>query len=195
MTEKQFQAKTFNNFLNQEEVNKFVTFCETTDLWRSIPDNAWDKRLVNYNSLPEELKNILTNTILKIKQTFEKEYNLNKPIYPDGMDVVRWFPGMSQDPHCDDMSETNSKETQKVFGHRYFGCIIYLNTNYEGGKTYYPEHNFEITPEAGKLAVHLGDCNHRHGVTPVLNGNRYTIASFWTFDKSRAIQGIDYKDI
>ena len=97
---------------------------------------------------------------------------------------------MNQPPHCDDMSD--SKKENKNFNHRYFGCVIYLNDDYIGGETFYPDHNFKIVPKSGTLAIHLGDCNHRHGVTEVKENTRYTIASFWSFDKMRAIQDVEY---
>lgn len=191
MEPNKFQAKTFNNFISQEETQKLLNFCKKTDLWREIPNSFWDKRTINYNNLDGDIKQIIEKAIINLQKILYENYELTQPPYPDTLDVVRWYEGMSQNPHCDDMSDNT--ESKINFGHRYFGCVIYLNDDYSGGKTYYPEHNFEIKPESGKLAIHLGDCNHRHGVTPIVGNTRYTIASFWTFDKNKAIKNINYK--
>jgi hypothetical protein len=96
---------------------------------------------------------------------------------------------MSQPPHADDMTDTNISG----FEHRSFGSIIYLNNDYLGGHTYYPNFDIEIIPEAGKLAVHPGDPNHLHGVTKIENGIRYTVASFWTTEKEKGNDWSIYK--
>jgi hypothetical protein len=92
---------------------------------------------------------------------------------------------MEQPPHADDMTNAKSENENSLdwFAHREYGAIIYLNDNYNGGHTYYPNHNFDIKPEAGKLAVHPGNPEHLHGVTKVSDEIRYTLASFWTQDK------------
>jgi hypothetical protein len=186
-----FKPVTVNNFLSNEECSFLVNFAKTTDKWRKIPGNFWDGRTLNYIELNGEVKNIFHRSIVNIQEIMMMKYELEMPIYPDTMDLVRWYDLMEQQPHCDDMND--NKQEHLKFSHRFFGCIIYLNDDYDGGRTYYPEHNFEIIPEAGKLAIHLGDCNHRHGVTQIKGNTRYTIASFWTFDKSKAISNIEYK--
>jgi hypothetical protein len=183
-----FQAKTINDFLNKEQCEVLLNFVKTTNSWRRIDGDFWDNRTINYFDTPVEIKEILQDSILRLQSFMQTEYSLSRPIYPDTMDLVRWFDGMSQHPHCDDMSD-NEKEHSR-FSSRYIGCVIYLNDDYEGGKTYYPSHNFEVTPKSGMAAIHLGDCNHRHGVTKVIGNTRYTAASFWGFDKSKAIYGI-----
>jgi hypothetical protein len=75
------------------------------------------------------------------------------------------------------------KESLEWFNHREYGAIIYLNDNYSGGHTYYPNHNFDIAPAVGKLAIHPGDPEHLHGVSKIEDGVRYTLASFWTQDE------------
>lgn len=189
-----FMAKTFENVLTQEETNSFINYCNNTNRWREIPNNFWDKRTIHYSVVKNDnpiLGEVLEKTIKIIQKKMIEEYKLSDIPYPDTLDVVRWFPGMEQQPHCDDMSD--NEHQHQHFSHRYFGCVIYLNDNYTGGKTYYPEHNITISPKPGMAAIHLGDCNHRHGVTKVENNVRYTIASFWGFDKNRAIREITWE--
>jgi hypothetical protein len=110
----------------------------------------------------------------KIKELYDVE-----DVYSDTLQIVRWFPEMEQPPHADDMTNTDIKGLE----HRAYGSIIYLNDNYEGGKTYYPNFDVSITPKVGNLAIHPGDPEHLHGVTKIQDGMRYTIASFWTLNK------------
>lgn len=185
-----FNAKVIDGFISKNDCELLTNFARETNLWEPIPNNFWDGRTINYTKLPIEIKNIFHSIITRLQTTLHSEYNLEENIFPDTMDLVRWFDGMSQTPHCDDMSD--NEEQFKRFGHRYFGCVVYLNEDYKGGKTYYPDHNYEITPKSGRLAIHMGDCNHRHGVTEVKENTRYTIASFWSFDKMRAVKDVEY---
>jgi hypothetical protein len=192
ITNDNFLAKTFDNILTQSEIDNFLNYCYTTDKWAEIPNNFWDKRTIDFSIIKSDnpsLAEILEKAVKNIQSKLVENYNIPDVPCADTISIVRWFPGMKQTPHCDDMSD--SKDHSK-FSHRYFGCVIYLNNNYTGGETYYPKHNVVISPKPGMAAVHLGDCNHRHGVTQVEKNIRYTIASFWGFDKNKAIKTIDW---
>jgi len=55
-----------------------------------------------------------------------------------------------------------------------------LNDDFDGGETYYPQHNFSVKPKLGRLAIHPGDSAHEHGVSEIKNNTRYTLAAVWT---------------
>lgn len=188
-----FKAKTIEEFLSHQECDYLISLVKDRDLWQEVPNSSWDKRSVNiqaiYSELPREAFDLMKNTTLRVKNFIEKNMSEGEEVYPDIVSINRWFPGMSQDPHADDMTNTDIKG----YEHRAFGSIIYLNTEYEGGHTYYPTHGVEITPKVGMVAIHPGDVNHLHGVTEVQGGMRYTIASFWIHDKDRGIDWSIYQ--
>lgn len=178
-----FNAKVIDNFLSTKEVNTLLEYAKSVSEWETGGSEFWSNRSLNAINIMiknKEVGNLLYNIRQKIANQILKEYNL-KEIYPDLFQMVRWFPGQEQPPHADDMKNTKGTEW---FHHREFGAIIYLNKNYTGGKTYYPNYGIEIQPEPGRLAIHPGDENHLHGVTKIENGMRYTLASFWTQDKT-----------
>lgn len=179
----EFLTKTYENFISSQEANQILEYCQTTTNWRPIPDSFWHDRTINYLvAKDEKIGQILKNIILNIQKVIIKDYS--QQTYPDTMDIVRWFPGTQQTPHCDDMSDSIHRQD---FAHRLFGCVLCLNDNYKGGETYYPEHNYKVTPKQGTLVIHPGDCDHRHGVTQIENNIRYTIASFWTLNINKII--------
>jgi hypothetical protein len=173
-----FNAKEFKNFLSTEEVFSILKFAKNTDSWVNAENEFWDGRVLD-DSIVED--KAVQETLYKIKsrtaETIKKTYGLTTEIYSDLFQITRWFPGMEQPPHSDDMENTEYSEQNK---HREYGAIIYLNDDFVGGRTFYPQHNFEIIPEPGKMAVHPGTTDHMHGVTRIENQIRYTIASFWT---------------
>lgn len=176
-----FIAKTKNNFLSQKEVDVFIDLIQNTDAWERSDVEFWNNRLISFHNVKDkfglDFENVLSRILNNIKDFIIKEYKLEKDITTGAVSICRWFPGMEQPPHADDMTNTNIKG----YEHNAFGAIVYLNDNYIGGKTYYPDYGIEITPEVGKLAVHPGDINHLHGVTKVEENIRYTIASFWKY--------------
>ena len=178
-------AKVIEDFLSKEDCEYLVGVATTSGLWESGGNEFWDDRIINYNNMKnhnEKAASIMFDVNLRCGQEIKNQYNLDKDVYPDTLQVVRWFPGMEQHPHADDMSNTDVVG----FGHRVFGTILYLNSNYSGGHTFYPNFNFEVVPKQGALAMHPGDPEHLHGVTKIKGDIRYTIASFWTYDKEKS---------
>jgi hypothetical protein len=179
-----FRAKTFKDFISPEDVGKLVDFAETTERWEP-GSSVWHNRVIGPQSMilqgRRDLALLINDIREKIKSTLEDHYGEGKEIYCDLIQLIRWFPGMDQPPHADDMKRV--PDASDWFHHRDFGVILYLNDNYQGGHTYYPQYDFEVVPVSGMLATHPGDDNHLHGVTKIEGGMRYTIASFWTFDK------------
>lgn len=180
-----FNAKVLPNFLSKEDCDYVINSVSKIEPWEGGGNDFWSNRALNIPTIRKTIDakaaDIVSTAIVRLKQSIVSEYNLDKEVYQDIAQVIRWFPGMEQPPHADDMTNTEYKGLE----HRVFGAIIYLNDNYSGGHTYYPQHNFEIVPKAGTLAIHPGDVDHLHGVTKIGENTRYTIASFWCYDKSK----------
>jgi hypothetical protein len=183
-----FNAKTVQNFITAEEASTIIDFVKSIEPWEDGGSDFWNNRSLNainiYRDMSPEIGKILYDIRQKLGEEIKSLYGLPE-VYPDLFQVVRWFPGMEQSPHADDMTDAMEHEKHLVewFSHREYGAIIYLNDNYSGGHTYYPNQGFDIAPEVGKLAVHPGDPEHLHGVTKIEGNVRYTLASFWTRDK------------
>lgn len=180
-----FDAKIVDNFITEESSDYLVHFAKHADLWVDGGSDFWSNRITNYYDVQKMDWNaslIMIDANQRCGEEIKKQYGINEPIYSDTLQIVRWFPGMEQPPHVDDMSDTDVTG----FEHRAFGSIIYLNDDYVGGHTYYPNDNFEVIPQKGRLAIHRGDKDHLHGVTKIEDNIRYTLVSFWTFDKDKS---------
>jgi predicted 2-oxoglutarate/Fe(II)-dependent dioxygenase YbiX len=64
-----------------------------------------------------------------------------------------------------------------------YSSILYLNDNYQGGELYFEEIDLLIKPKVNQLVFFPSGSEFRHEVKPVLSGDRYTLASFYTTDK------------
>jgi len=182
------KAKEFSNFLSKQEVLDILNFAKNTNLWGDAGDGFWDGRVINASAVSKKNSD-LGNSLGKIKQrildTVKNEYGIQQEIYLDLLQITRWFPGMEQPPHSDNMENTMHSQFHK---HREYGTVIYLNNDFTGGATFYPQHNFYINPEPGKLAIHPASTDHMHGVTKIEGSIRYTLTSFLTFDKTKKMQ-------
>lgn len=179
-----FNAVTKENFITKENCEYLIKTATELDTWESGGTEFWENRVLNYYTILQRDKKaaeIMLDANNRCGNVIKNNYVIPE-VYSDTLQIVRWFPGMEQPPHADDMTNTDIPG----FDHRMFGSIIYLNDDYEGGQTYYPNYKISITPQAGKLAVHPGDPDHLHGVTKIEGGMRYTIASFWTLDKNKS---------
>lgn len=183
-----FDAITKENFISKEDCQYLIDTAIAADVWENGGHEFWNNRISNYYNIRDYDKKaaeIMLDANIRCSNVIRNNYAVPE-IYSDTLQIVRWFPGMEQPPHADDMTDTDIKGLE----HRAFGSIIYLNDNYEGGQTYYPNYNISITPQAGKLAIHPGNPDHLHGVTKIEGEIRYTIASFWTSNK---YQGQDWQ--
>lgn len=180
-----FNPVVVENVLSKEEIDFILNFARNTDRWGSGGDDFWESRVVHFAQDPIDMpvKALLSDIRKRIQKIIIDHYQIDK-IYSDGIHMVRWFDGMEQPPHCDNME--NDEIHFENYKHRLYGSILYLNDDFDGGETYYPKDDFYIKPKAGKVAIHPGDEEHWHGVTKINGGIRYTIASFWTEDESHA---------
>jgi hypothetical protein len=179
------KAKTVKSFVSESDCKYLIDSAIKSDAWENAGDSFWDSRVINYNTMLKFDKtsaSIMKDINKRSAEMIKSIYGLDSDIYSDLIQIVRWFPEMEQRPHADDMSNSDIKG----FDHREYGSIVYLNNNYEGGHTYYPNFDLEIIPEVGKLAIHPGDVEHLHGVTKIKNTTRYTVASFWTSNRKKA---------
>ena len=134
----------------------------------------------DYNS--KQAYEILAGIQQRIRGYLISTYGLDE-VYSDTFQLVRWPKGLSQPPHADAESNDGGEHP---YNWRRYASIIYLNNDYKGGNTYFPQHEIAIMPTPLLLATFPGTAEFLHGVSEIEEGTRYTIAGFWCFDKSFA---------
>lgn len=163
------------SFLDKETCSVFLNLAKQTEEWEGGGHDFWANRVLHFKKIFGLNNNIQNTVVNKIRNFINIKYNTE--VYCDTIDIIRWTEGLSQPPHID---------ACEGLEYRDYGCIIYLNDDYEGGHTYYPDRSIDINPISGMIVVHPGSEDYYHGVTEVKNNVRYTIASFWTTTKEKA---------
>jgi hypothetical protein len=175
---KRFVSVT-ENFLEKELFLTFSAYAQSTKLYdQNVNDTVWSQRVIHMPQVPM-LKNEGLEYIELVKNKIKQEFEVQDEIYTDILCFNRWRQGDLQHPHAD---EANGFEWRK------FGCVLYLNEEYEGGEIYFPNQNIILKPKANTLAFFPGDAEFLHGVNAITSGIRYTLSTFWTYDSNRAVR-------
>lgn len=98
-------------------------------------------------------------------------------VWPEMISINEWPIGGVQNPHLDTYSSQEMIEkTESEYPARQWTCILYLNDDFRGGRTYIPEHE-TYEPEVGSGLLFQG-IYIPHGVEKVRRNSRHTI-SLW----------------
>lgn len=104
-----------------------------------------------------------------------------RPVRPNTSHAQKWYKGGFAAPHSDNSDFDGNPTAFEI--NKYVG-ILYLNDDYEGGELYFPDHDLDIKPKKYSYYVFPGGVENVHGVRPVLEGERYTMVSFWDFEEA-----------
>lgn len=146
-----------------------------------VGDGFFDYRVLWINSFPDS-----ENETRRILQSWRRRatalisQHAECTLYSDTIQVVRWT-GEEMRPHRDDR-HPNGRPHKTPW--REWACIIYLNSDFDGGETYFPsDGGLQNKPVQCSLIFFQGA--RWHGVRAVSRGVRYTAPSWFTRDASR----------
>jgi len=176
-----------DNFATGEELSKILDRCYEFSEW----DNTWQEYVggQGYTERPDcqERKDVSSRALSLVSATvgrrlcFLYEPYLRK--YPPGSYLkmhadAEGYYGSNPEP-LKNYDPTN--QMSEVLNE--CSSILYLNEDYEGGELYFEEFDMLIKPKANQLVFFPSGSEFRHEVKPVISGDRYTLASFYTTDK------------
>ena len=146
-----------DNFLTLDECNSLINYqrkhsANDIDKWSlENHDSNWNNRIVILNKFDDHsIKKLVELVHYKISILCAKSYNENY-VYPEFSNLVYWAPGMQLGIHADNMW-IDDPEKPHYTSHRDFSAVIYLNDNYEGGRTFFCD-GYEAKPKTGKKAA------------------------------------------
>jgi hypothetical protein len=84
-----------------------------------------------------------------------------------GTQLVRYVPGGHYLAHMDAGQDMED---------RYFSVVCYLNSNFEGGGTWFPNLSYRAVPQSGKTI--LFPSKYLHAAEPVLAGEKYALVTW-----------------
>lgn len=180
------KIKYIENFLTQEELDTLLKIYDDVEShigWETNVIDYWSGRVFDLGNLMDKTSDRksygkIIKFVKRMQETMVEFFELDSPIYPDIVSLVKWNVGSFQPPHADNAEPDGSPNYTPW---RQYSGLLYLNDEYEGGRTHftnYPE--IEIEPKPGALLLFTADLDHMHGVTEITSGERKTIVSFWS---------------
>lgn len=188
--------KIHENFLSEEECKTLLQFSKDNSFLYETEcreDNEfWDKRTLPCFSdkISIDIKALSWKYLKKAEHEIEKEADYSY-IFCDNLNFVKWWDGYEQQPHADGEEENGNEHP---FSWRKFGCVYYLNDDYEGGEIWFPNFDISIKPKPNTMIFFPGNITHLHGVRNVTKGTRHTIASFWGYDETKRLSIYDTRE-
>jgi prolyl 4-hydroxylase len=181
----------FDNQLTKEECEELIKMTEgkmhDADVLGAKNNNyrtAKNTWINENNSLTLKIKSIV---LQKTKLDFDNQELIH---------VVKYDVGGEYKAHHDFFHPgTDYYETAtKAGGQRIYSCLFYLNDDFKGGETYFPQLKQTIQPKQGKLVIWKnaeldGTLNHNtlHAGLPVIEGNKW-VCIIWVRERSLKIQ-------
>jgi hypothetical protein len=161
--------------LSIEECNLLVDYMKETDelgLWTQTPDEFYRNRIEEiFLVRDEKVKTILHRLYYDLKSYMADD------LEADAFHLVKWPLGMSLGAHYDD----------EFFPYRKMSVVVYLNDDFEGGETCFIHQKKLMEPRTGHAIIFPGTEPYAHFVATVTSGTRYTVAGFFTDDKTQSI--------
>ena len=186
--------KILNNFIELDDLKTIQNFLPNISEWEDAGEDQFDENGVcTYNAsywsnrqcgwmilkkISPEVYFLVEKYIIKMKKYLESEFRVQLSHRPPI--IVRWFPGLEQQPHADKQLNDGSPNPFPTYD---INSLFYYNDEFEGGELYYPDYEFEIKPSPGLAVAHPGDIFYLHGVKMVTSGERFTTPSFYTIEK------------
>ena len=136
----------YDNFLLKEDCDKYI--------------NVFKKE-------KDKIKQYRDTFTLKIKDVallnkLKSEFNIDKLLTPDNLEIVMWPKNSFMDLHYD------NKDT--------LAFIIYLNEDYIGGETIIDKKTIE--PKTGRVVI-FSNGRLEHSVNKIQEGTRYTLIGWY----------------
>lgn len=171
--------RVIEGVLTDEEID--IIFKEASDKFVTSKTIGGDSQNIRRSkqvfleNTPETLK-----IINKVKRLVNMEHSDNERIQ-----VVKYEPGDYYRPHQDTCCFGGNREGCQGADKRRLTVIVYMNDDFEGGGTNFPNLNMYLKPKKGDAIVFntLGMFNRcsryaLHEGTPVKSGTKY-ISTFW----------------
>jgi hypothetical protein len=136
----------------------------------------WKNESVDYLDIFKNLENTVKPHINNYFDTFKSLVSYSD-IYLMGYNFIKQEENQQDNLHYDTYL-INHKNISNI---RPFVCIVYLNSNFEGGECIFPVQKQIIKPEKGKLAIFPASYLFPHMVLGVSGNERYSIRLTYAF--------------
>lgn len=177
--------RTIDNFLTEQECKHVINLIEGNTVKSTVASSGntlYEEHSRNSSTCHLPMKD---EVVEKIFDKIASELNLDKKL-GEGIQGQLYEPGQYFKPHHDWFSGPDLEKHCSTTGNRTHTLMIYLNDDFEGGKTDFPAINFTAQPKTGRAVTWnnlksdgSGDTDALHEGQEVTKGKKYIITSWW----------------
>jgi hypothetical protein len=154
-----------NGVLTPEQCAYLISYLNNNEKWTPAPHPTWDERMVDLKDVDDPIAvGYMIEAYKKIRSSMPEGFDA------ESFSLVIWNEHTGMNLHTDEVGSE----------WREYSSVIYLNENFHGGNTYFPDQGLSVEPRIGMGIVFQANDEHPHLVTEVVGGKRYTISSFWS---------------
>lgn len=181
-----YQVQEIPNFLTPEECDTIIKLTDgklfKSKVYGEDSDLSSDTRVSQQCWLHDNIHPVVKNISDKVRRVTDTHDN-----YQEEMQVVNYPPGGFFLPHYDacDGDKQFCERLDSKHGPRYMTVLFYLNDDFQGGETVFPNINKTVRPEKGKAVIFKNVNKDNviikqafHGGQPVIAGEKW-IANKW----------------
>jgi predicted 2-oxoglutarate/Fe(II)-dependent dioxygenase YbiX len=165
-----------NNFMRDGDCNRLVSHID--HLWDNFnlePRGLLKHRLMRYDD--KVINNLTQEYALAVKELVQRYEDPGYDLFTTDYGIFVSHEGYEMQPHIDTINDYG------LFDYLKYAAVVYLNDLYEGGEIYFPNIGYSYSPKKGDLIMFPANSEeYLHGVSKVLNGNRYTLAYWYSED-------------
>ena len=158
--------------LTEKFCNNLIKKAEDANLWKT-------DRHGSYPTTDVLLKDLDSGMYANYNQDALCRY-----VYPlankvfDNEKMVEFEPGRMVEETFIARYDTSQTDLDMHHDDSVYTCIVQLNSNFEGGGTYFKNQKILVKNKTGHATIHPGPLTHKHGARMTTQGRRYVLVSF-----------------
>lgn len=120
------------------------------------------------NSRLISVQNQFCTLINSAASYYVNRFSIKQNYFHEPYNALKYYPGKEYHTHYD--GDTPTK--------RHISCILYLNSDYEGGELEFPHFNVKLKPESGMFLMFPSNFAYAHTAKPVISGIKYALVTW-----------------
>jgi hypothetical protein len=169
---------TIDDAISPKTCKKLIELFEKTNGKQRIENNgAPNFTQLNVSETLNHLVAPISNTIVNHLEYYESKFPEFSKYFPEEI-CLEEFRIKCYDSVLRDRFDLHVDVTDQESSVRLLAFLYYLNDDFTGGETIFPEHDLIISPKPGSLIIFPPTWQYPHKGSPVKTGKKYIMSTY-----------------
>jgi len=119
----------------------------------------------------------ITNSVVSHLEQYEEKFEKFSAFFPEDI-CLEEFRIKCYDSEKRDRFDLHVDVTDQDSSVRMLAFLYYLNDDFTGGETIFPDHDLIVTPKTGSVIIFPPTWQYPHKGTPVRTGKKYILSTY-----------------